>query len=135
MFKDGFESQFLCASLHFSSLQSCGGSGGSTDLWRPLRSLSLLPPCRGARNMLLLSDGHVQNQPLTLQLVRENSCHTRLFTCGLGSALNKSLYVSPTVAERAQCAATSENTNAPANQENIFISLTADGANAHNTNT
>ncbi|KAL0184104.1 hypothetical protein M9458_019800, partial [Cirrhinus mrigala] len=51
------------------------GSGGSTDL--------LLPPCRGVRNILLLSDGHVQNQPLTLQLVQENSCHTRLFTCGL----------------------------------------------------
>ncbi len=41
------------------------------------------------------------------------------------------------VAERAQRAATSENMQiekAPANQENIFISLTADGANAHNTN-
>uniref|UniRef100_A0A673HKW3 Poly [ADP-ribose] polymerase n=1 Tax=Sinocyclocheilus rhinocerous TaxID=307959 RepID=A0A673HKW3_9TELE len=86
---DGSETQFLCVSLHFSSLQSCGGSGGSTDLWRPLRSLSLLPPCRGVRNILLLSDGHVQNQPLTLQLVRENSCHTRLFTCGLSLTANR----------------------------------------------
>uniref|UniRef100_A0A8C2EKX9 Poly [ADP-ribose] polymerase n=1 Tax=Cyprinus carpio TaxID=7962 RepID=A0A8C2EKX9_CYPCA len=65
------------------------GSGGSTDLWRPLRNLSLLPPCRGVRNILLLSDGHVQNQPLTLQLVRENSCHTRLFTCGLSLTANR----------------------------------------------
>uniref|UniRef100_A0A673HLI5 Poly [ADP-ribose] polymerase n=1 Tax=Sinocyclocheilus rhinocerous TaxID=307959 RepID=A0A673HLI5_9TELE len=70
-------------------IMSCGGSGGSTDLWRPLRSLSLLPPCRGVRNILLLSDGHVQNQPLTLQLVRENSCHTRLFTCGLSLTANR----------------------------------------------
>uniref|UniRef100_A0A8C1UXW5 Poly [ADP-ribose] polymerase n=1 Tax=Cyprinus carpio TaxID=7962 RepID=A0A8C1UXW5_CYPCA len=68
---------------------SCSGSGGSTDLWRPLRILSLLPPCRGVRNILLLSDGHVQNQPLTLQLVRENSCHTRLFTCGLSLTANR----------------------------------------------
>uniref|UniRef100_A0A8C2EN59 Poly [ADP-ribose] polymerase n=1 Tax=Cyprinus carpio TaxID=7962 RepID=A0A8C2EN59_CYPCA len=68
---------------------SCSGSGGSTDLWRPLRNLSLLPPCRGVRNILLLSDGHVQNQPLTLQLVRENSCHTRLFTCGLSLTANR----------------------------------------------
>uniref|UniRef100_A0A8C1KT10 Poly [ADP-ribose] polymerase n=1 Tax=Cyprinus carpio TaxID=7962 RepID=A0A8C1KT10_CYPCA len=60
-----------------------------TDLWRPLRSLSLLPPCRGVRNILLLSDGHVQNQPLTLQLVRENSSHTRLFTCGLSLTANR----------------------------------------------
>uniref|UniRef100_A0A671STF1 Poly [ADP-ribose] polymerase n=1 Tax=Sinocyclocheilus anshuiensis TaxID=1608454 RepID=A0A671STF1_9TELE len=68
---------------------SCCGSGGSTDLWRPLWSLSLLPPCRGVRNILLLSDGHVHNQPLTLQLVRENSCHTRLFTCGLSLTANR----------------------------------------------
>ncbi|XP_052421813.1 LOW QUALITY PROTEIN: protein mono-ADP-ribosyltransferase PARP4-like [Carassius gibelio] len=70
-------------------IMSCGGSGGGTDLWRPLRSLSLLPPSRGVRNILLLSDGHVQNQPLTLQLVRENSCHTRLFTCGLSLTANR----------------------------------------------
>uniref|UniRef100_A0A672SN79 Poly [ADP-ribose] polymerase n=1 Tax=Sinocyclocheilus grahami TaxID=75366 RepID=A0A672SN79_SINGR len=86
---DGSETQFLCVSLHFSSLQSCGGSSGSTDLWRPLQNLSLLPPCRGVRNILLLSDGHVQTQPLTLQLVRENSCHTRLFTCGLSLTANR----------------------------------------------
>ncbi|XP_026127790.1 poly [ADP-ribose] polymerase 4-like [Carassius auratus] len=70
-------------------IMSCGSSGGGTDLWRPLRSLSLLPPSRGMRNILLLSDGHVQNQPLTLQLVRENSCHMRLFTCGLSSTANR----------------------------------------------
>ncbi|XP_067299714.1 protein mono-ADP-ribosyltransferase PARP4-like isoform X2 [Pseudorasbora parva] len=70
-------------------IMSCSCSGGSTELWRPLQSLSLLPPCRGVRNILLLSDGHVQNQPLTLQLVRENSCHTRLFTCGLSLTANR----------------------------------------------
>ncbi|XP_017213366.2 protein mono-ADP-ribosyltransferase PARP4 [Danio rerio] len=70
-------------------IMSCSGAGGSTDLWRPLRSLSLLPPCQGMRNVLLLSDGHVQNQPVTLQLVRENSCHTRLFTCGLSLTANR----------------------------------------------
>ncbi|XP_051760823.1 LOW QUALITY PROTEIN: protein mono-ADP-ribosyltransferase PARP4-like [Ctenopharyngodon idella] len=70
-------------------IKSCSGAGGGTELWWPLRSLSLLPPCRGVRNILLLSDGHVQNQPLTLQLVRENSCHTRLFTCGLSLTANR----------------------------------------------
>uniref|UniRef100_A0A8C1UW94 Poly [ADP-ribose] polymerase n=1 Tax=Cyprinus carpio TaxID=7962 RepID=A0A8C1UW94_CYPCA len=88
-YKEAFPAPFFCISLHFSFLQSCSGSGGSTDLWRPLRILSLLPPCRGVRNILLLSDGHVQNQPLTLQLVRENSCHTRLFTCGLSLTANR----------------------------------------------
>ncbi|KAK7153948.1 hypothetical protein R3I94_007341 [Phoxinus phoxinus] len=70
-------------------IMSCSGAGGGTELWRPLQSLSLLSPCRGVRNILLLSDGHVQNQPLTLQLVRENSCHTRLFTCGLSLTANR----------------------------------------------
>ncbi|XP_066543100.1 protein mono-ADP-ribosyltransferase PARP4 isoform X2 [Hoplias malabaricus] len=63
--------------------------GGSTELWRPLRSLNLLPPTHGIRNVLLLSDGHVQNQPQTLQLVRENTHHTRLFTCGLSPTANR----------------------------------------------
>ncbi|XP_034142721.1 protein mono-ADP-ribosyltransferase PARP4 isoform X3 [Esox lucius] len=63
--------------------------GGSTELWRPLRSLSLLPPSQGVRNLLLLSDGHVQNQALTLQLVREHAQHSRLFTCGLSPTANQ----------------------------------------------
>ncbi|CAL8240846.1 unnamed protein product [Merluccius merluccius] len=64
-------------------------TGGSTELWRPLRALSLLPPPRGPRNLLLLSDGHIQNPALALRLLRDNSQHTRLFTCGLGSTANQ----------------------------------------------
>ncbi|KAM6934605.1 protein mono-ADP-ribosyltransferase PARP4 [Xenentodon cancila] len=63
--------------------------GGSTELWRPLRALSLLPPTRGVRNLLLLSDGHIQNAAFTLQLVRDGSRHSRLFTCGLSSTANR----------------------------------------------
>ncbi|XP_076857919.1 protein mono-ADP-ribosyltransferase PARP4-like isoform X2 [Brachyhypopomus gauderio] len=70
-------------------IMSTAAVGGSTELWRPLRSLNLLPPSRGLRNVLLLSDGHVQNQPETLQLVRDNACHTRLFTCGLSPTANR----------------------------------------------
>lgn len=68
--------------LHFF-YQSSAAVGGSTELWRPLRTLNLLPPSHGVRNVLLISDGHVNNQPQTLQLVRDNVQHTRLFTCGL----------------------------------------------------
>ncbi|XP_072301138.1 protein mono-ADP-ribosyltransferase PARP4 [Eucyclogobius newberryi] len=64
-------------------------AGGSTELWRPLRALSLLPPSSGTRNLLLLSDGHIQNPELTLQLIRENSTHSRLFTCGLSPTANR----------------------------------------------
>uniref|UniRef100_A0A673WQM3 Poly [ADP-ribose] polymerase n=1 Tax=Salmo trutta TaxID=8032 RepID=A0A673WQM3_SALTR len=70
-------------------LSSSPPVGGSTELWRPLRSLSLLPPSQGVRNLLLLSDGHVQNQALTLQLVRQHAQHSRLFTCGLSPTANR----------------------------------------------
>ncbi|XP_061081985.1 protein mono-ADP-ribosyltransferase PARP4 [Conger conger] len=63
--------------------------GGSTELWRALRSLSLLPPSRGVRNLLLISDGHVQCEALTLRLVREGICHTRVFTCGVSPTANR----------------------------------------------
>ncbi|XP_035248728.1 protein mono-ADP-ribosyltransferase PARP4 isoform X2 [Anguilla anguilla] len=63
--------------------------GGSTELWRPLRSLSLLPPSSGIRNLLLISDGHVQNEALTLKLVRESIQHTRVFTCGVSPTANR----------------------------------------------
>uniref|UniRef100_H2MVB5 Poly [ADP-ribose] polymerase n=1 Tax=Oryzias latipes TaxID=8090 RepID=H2MVB5_ORYLA len=63
--------------------------GGGTELWRPLRALGLLPPSRGVRNLLLLSDGHIQNPELTLQLLRDGAAHSRLFTCGLSSTANR----------------------------------------------
>ncbi|XP_029514369.1 protein mono-ADP-ribosyltransferase PARP4 [Oncorhynchus nerka] len=70
-------------------IMSSSPVGGNTELWRPLRSLSLLPPSQGIRNLLLLSDGHVQNQALTLQLVRQHAQHSRLFTCGLSPTANR----------------------------------------------
>lgn len=57
--------------------------GGGTELWRPLRALGLLPPSRGVRNLLLLSDGHVQNAELALRLLRDGAGRSRLFACGL----------------------------------------------------
>ncbi|KAG7502647.1 poly [ADP-ribose] polymerase 4 isoform X1 [Solea senegalensis] len=63
--------------------------GGSTELWQPLRTLSLLPPSRGVRNLLLLSDGHIHNAELTLKLVRDNVQHSRLFTCGISPTANR----------------------------------------------
>nr|XP_040137821.1 protein mono-ADP-ribosyltransferase PARP4 [Ictidomys tridecemlineatus] len=62
---------------------------GNTDFWKMLRYLSLLYPSQGLRNILLISDGHLQNESLTLQLVKRNVHHTRLFTCGVGSTANR----------------------------------------------
>ncbi|XP_043987599.1 protein mono-ADP-ribosyltransferase PARP4-like isoform X3 [Gambusia affinis] len=70
-------------------IQSCSSVGGSTELWRPLRALSLLPASTGVRNLLLLSDGHIQNAAATLQLLRDNVQHSRLFTCSFSSTANR----------------------------------------------
>ncbi|XP_045044002.2 protein mono-ADP-ribosyltransferase PARP4 isoform X2 [Desmodus rotundus] len=62
---------------------------GNTDFWKTLRYLSLLPPSQGLRNILLISDGHLQEEGLTLQLVKRHVQHTRLFSCGVGSTANR----------------------------------------------
>ncbi|XP_009997737.1 PREDICTED: poly [ADP-ribose] polymerase 4 [Chaetura pelagica] len=62
---------------------------GNTDLWKTLRYLSLLFPSQGCRNVILISDGHIQNESVTFQLVKDNVHHTRLFTCGVGSTANR----------------------------------------------
>lgn len=77
--------RFCCSESVSSSAQCLTPVGGSTELWRPLRALSLLPPSHGLRNLLLLSDGHIQNPELTLQLLRGGMQHSRLFACGLRS--------------------------------------------------
>ncbi|XP_025118562.3 protein mono-ADP-ribosyltransferase PARP4 isoform X3 [Bubalus bubalis] len=62
---------------------------GNTDFWKTLRYLSLLYPSHVLRNILLISDGHLQNESLTLQFVRKSVPHTRLFSCGVGSTANR----------------------------------------------
>ncbi|XP_062958691.1 protein mono-ADP-ribosyltransferase PARP4 isoform X2 [Cynocephalus volans] len=64
---------------------------GNTDFWKTLRYLSLLYPSQGLRNILLVSDGHLQNERLTLQLVKRSVHHSRLFACGVGFTANRHL--------------------------------------------
>ncbi|XP_045149944.1 protein mono-ADP-ribosyltransferase PARP4 [Echinops telfairi] len=61
---------------------------GNTDFWKTLRYLNLLYPSQGRRNILLISDGHIQQETLTFQLLKRHVQHTRLFTCGTGSTAN-----------------------------------------------
>ncbi|ELW67533.1 M-phase phosphoprotein 8 [Tupaia chinensis] len=70
-------------------IMSATPSMGNTDFWKTLRYLGLLYPSEGLRNILLVSDGHLQDESLTLQLVKKNAHHTRLFTCGVGSTANR----------------------------------------------
>uniref|UniRef100_A0A8C8SAU3 Poly [ADP-ribose] polymerase n=1 Tax=Pelusios castaneus TaxID=367368 RepID=A0A8C8SAU3_9SAUR len=80
--------QSLIIILLFFSLQSAVPTMGNTDLWKILRYLSLLHPSQRERDILLISDGHIQNESMTFQIVKENVRHTRLFTCGVGSTAN-----------------------------------------------
>uniref|UniRef100_A0A7N6B3W2 Poly [ADP-ribose] polymerase n=1 Tax=Anabas testudineus TaxID=64144 RepID=A0A7N6B3W2_ANATE len=92
LFGTDHKEAFITAQPQLSSSLCCQcftPVGGSTELWRPLQALNLLPPTRGIRNILLLSDGHIQNAELTLKLLRENAQHSRLFTCGLSPTANR----------------------------------------------
>ncbi|XP_061484594.1 protein mono-ADP-ribosyltransferase PARP4 isoform X2 [Rhineura floridana] len=62
---------------------------GNSDLWKILHYLSLLYPSESKRNILLISDGHIQNEGMTLQIVKKNAQHTRIFTCGVGPTANR----------------------------------------------
>uniref|UniRef100_A0AAQ5ZW98 Poly [ADP-ribose] polymerase n=1 Tax=Amphiprion ocellaris TaxID=80972 RepID=A0AAQ5ZW98_AMPOC len=89
-----FGTEFSVRSLYhvksaLISHESCFLINQITELWRPLRALSLLPPSVGVRNLLLLSDGHIQNSDVSLKLLRDNGQHSRLFTCGLSSTANR----------------------------------------------
>ena len=63
---------------------------GSTDMWRPLRSLQLLSdgeiPVVGAdtttlppRSIFLISDGHMTEEGPTLDVIRQGVRYSRLF--------------------------------------------------------
>ncbi|XP_033002167.1 protein mono-ADP-ribosyltransferase PARP4 [Lacerta agilis] len=68
---------------------SATASMGNSDIWKVLHYLSLLYPSKSRRNILLISDGHIQNEGMTLQILKKNSHHTRIFTCGVGPAANR----------------------------------------------
>ncbi|XP_075054979.1 protein mono-ADP-ribosyltransferase PARP4-like isoform X2 [Mixophyes fleayi] len=62
---------------------------GSTEFWKPLQSLCLLRPSTGCQRVLLISDGHLQNEHLVLQILKKNKGHINLLTCGVGATANK----------------------------------------------
>ena len=67
--------------------QAQSATKGSTDLWRALETLYLLPPITGwghLRNVLFISDGHVTEEAATLDLIRKHSRNNRIFTFGVG---------------------------------------------------
>ncbi|XP_070605865.1 protein mono-ADP-ribosyltransferase PARP4 isoform X1 [Erythrolamprus reginae] len=88
----------LCSNLDDSPMDSIAlkefitsatATMGDSSLWKVLRYLSLLYPTKSKRSVILVSDGHIQNEGLTLQMVKKNALHTRIFTCGVSPTANR----------------------------------------------
>ncbi|XP_070191086.1 protein mono-ADP-ribosyltransferase PARP4-like [Littorina saxatilis] len=70
-------------------IQMAPADMGNTEVFRPLHAYFLLPPAEGAtRNVLLVSDGHLNNETSVLTDARKNNQHTRVFTFGVSSTCN-----------------------------------------------
>ncbi|KAK2557988.1 Protein mono-ADP-ribosyltransferase PARP4 [Acropora cervicornis] len=75
-------------------IKSLKANKGSTELWRVLQKLCLLPAISTAdhpRNLFLISDGHVTEEETSLNFIRKNCQCDRLFTFGVGSTANRYL--------------------------------------------
>ncbi|XP_033635285.1 protein mono-ADP-ribosyltransferase PARP4-like isoform X2 [Asterias rubens] len=73
-----------------SFIQGLSATMGNTDVWRPLKAYFMLKTGQ-LRNIFLISDGHVSNEEATLETVRKNCRHTRVFTFGISATANKYL--------------------------------------------
>ncbi|XP_044144395.1 protein mono-ADP-ribosyltransferase PARP4 [Bufo gargarizans] len=62
---------------------------GSTEFWKVLQSLCLLRPKKGHQKVLLITDGHVQNENVIFQILKKYKNDIQLFTCGVGTTANK----------------------------------------------
>ncbi|KAL7983330.1 hypothetical protein Chor_000206 [Crotalus horridus] len=66
-------------------ITSATATMGESNLWKVLRYLSLLYPSKSKRNIILISDGHIQNEGMTLQIVKSQT--TRMFSPQCSSIL------------------------------------------------
>lgn len=65
---------------------------GGTKLMAPLITLLAGKPSRGAcRQIVLLTDGQVSNEPAVLKLAKDRAAFNRIFSFGIGNACSRSL--------------------------------------------
>lgn len=65
---------------------------GGTKLMAPLITLLAGKPTRGAcRQIVLLTDGQVSNEPAVLKLAKDRAAFNRIFSFGIGNACSRSL--------------------------------------------
>jgi Ca-activated chloride channel family protein len=64
-----------------------GGDFGGTELYAPLEAVFQVPPRAGhVRQVILLTDGQVSNEPAVIALARKHRARNRIFTFGIGAA-------------------------------------------------
>ena len=60
---------------------------GGTEIYKPLEAILSVPPAAGSvRNVVVLTDGQVTNEPAVVELARTWRSSNRLFTFGIGSS-------------------------------------------------
>ena len=65
---------------------------GGTELMEPLTKLLAGKPTRGAcRQVVLLTDGQISNEPAVLKLAKDRAAFNRIFSFGIGNACSASL--------------------------------------------
>lgn len=65
----------------------CSADLGGTEIYTPLsKLLATKPACGELRNVIVLTDGQVSNEPAVIELARKWEGTNRLFTFGIGAA-------------------------------------------------
>ena len=65
---------------------------GGTELLEPLQQVLAGKPTRGAcRQVVLLTDGQISNEPAVLKLAKDRAAANRIFSFGIGNACSRSL--------------------------------------------
>lgn len=60
---------------------------GGTEIYPPLEAiLSIAPRAGTVRNVIVLTDGQVTNEPAVIDLARRHRAHNRIFSFGIGAA-------------------------------------------------
>ncbi|XP_053398285.1 protein mono-ADP-ribosyltransferase PARP4-like [Mercenaria mercenaria] len=72
-------------------VMSLSATMGNTEVVRPLHTFYLMKPESSMQNVLLISDGHMNNSELLLSSVRKNCQHTRIFTVGVSGTADRHL--------------------------------------------
>ncbi|XP_041438613.1 protein mono-ADP-ribosyltransferase PARP4 isoform X2 [Xenopus laevis] len=62
---------------------------GSTELWKFLQALTLQPPSTGMHKILLISDGHIQNESLVFKILNQNAGKMSIYGCAVGATANR----------------------------------------------